>query len=79
VDATLEAAARRWAHAYVGVCGADSAGLLSATLALDAATHDLIVAAGQPCPMCEPGSCPGADPLEGWEWPIRTIKETPPL
>lgn len=64
----LEAAARRFASAYVATFDAPGT-WLEAELELEAALHDLVLAAGEVCPMCDQCEGPlGADadlsPLE---------------
>jgi hypothetical protein len=71
----LEAAATRWARAYVEAGDATGRQLTLAALEYHTATHDLILAAGEPCPLCEPGTCPGA--IGGRL--ATPVADTPPL
>lgn len=56
-DTQLLDAAHRYARAYVAMANAESANINTAALELDEATHELVVLAGEPCPMCDPGTC----------------------
>lgn len=68
-EAALLEAAYRFATAYVATF--EPAGTwVEAELELEGALHDLVLAAGETCPMCEPGTCPGAG---------RPIEDTAPL
>lgn len=52
-------AARRYVRACNAVEGADSASVVARHVECDAAYHDLCVAVGESCALCEAESCPG--------------------
>lgn len=60
----LEDAARRWAAAYVHTLDMPR-DLTGAVMELDDAAHQLVLLAGERCPYCDDGTCPGVDMLIG--------------
>lgn len=78
LEGALEAAAHRFAHAFVAAHEVDTGDAFTrAAIELDEATHDLVVAAGETCPYCEPGTC--AADLEPELERARPVESTPPL
>jgi hypothetical protein len=73
-DAALAAAARRYARAVVAHDAANGRTALELLLEREAAEHDLILAAGERCPYCSAGDCPG--PILGQS---RVVVDTPAL
>jgi hypothetical protein len=55
----LEVAAIRYARAVTAHNGANGRTALELLLEREAAEHDLLVLAGEVCPYCSDGDCPG--------------------
>jgi hypothetical protein len=59
MPSALEDVARDYVWALKRAREADSAAARTAALVdVDAALHDLVIAAGEPCIYCEAGTCP---------------------